>query len=398
MLSVPHIRGMTPTKVKAMIVLIDHQCAKFIRGYMTVYRIKHQFLSPATRIVLAHEKYTERPLCFKIWLPCENGVYSTSSKRKRISFLLEGLEFNRRFAPNVYLGVIEVRHTSLKRKEIRCGPIIKEPDKSMLKVSREYALVMEWLDRNWQMSNWLQENPDAIPTKLEFVAQKIAEMHRNLHTGTRAISFGTPESIKTKLNDNSALFIKAINRLASFKIETEQFLSIVPIMEHAHTELVPLFRQRQRKGHIKRCHGDLKLSNLWIRPAQNSEGQELLALDCVDFRASYCYIDTLSDFAMLVVDLELFLSKQTELKASSPHAALIQQFINTYLEATEEEVSIANLLMAYYVAEKSIVCAYMHILFQEKIVPSLCQLMMSNALKHADYLKALLHFSRLPIM
>lgn len=397
MLSVPHIRGMTPTKVKAMIVLIDHQCAKFIRGYMTVYRIKHQFLSPATRIVLAHEKYTDRPLCFKIWLPCENGVYSTSSKRKRISFLLEGLEFNRRFATDVYLGVVEVRHTSLKRKEIRCGPVIKEPDKSMLKVSREYALVMEWLDRNYQMSNWLQENPDAIPTKLEFVAQKIAEMHRNLHTGTRAISFGTSESIKTKLNDNSALFIKAINRLASFKIETEQFLSIVPIMDQAHTELVPLFRQRQRKGHIKRCHGDLKLSNLWIRPAQNSKGQELLALDCVDFRASYCYIDTLSDLAMLVIDLELFLLNHPILTTAWSHQTLIQHFIHTYFETSEEEDNLAHTVMAYYLAEKAMVCAFMYILFEANIDAKLCQLLMNNALAHIVYLQMVLNHSALPV-
>jgi aminoglycoside phosphotransferase family enzyme len=355
---------------------------------MTIYCIKHQFLSPATCIILAHEKFTSRPFCFKMWLPCENGVYSTGSKRKRINFLLDGLEFNRRFAPDVYLGVMEVRYRSTKRKEIRCGPLIKEPDKRILKVSREYALLMEWLDHNWEMNNWLQESPVTIPSKLKFVAQKIAEMHRNLYTGAKARFFGAPENIKSKLEENSELFLKALNRLGSFDIETEQFFSIIPLMEQAHSEFEPLFLLRQ--SHIKRCHGDLKLSNLWIRPAQNYQSHELLALDCIDFKESYCYIDTLSDLAMLVIDIEVFLLSHPNLTTIWPQNILVQHFTHTYLKATEEEVHLAHTLMAYYLLEKAMVCIYMYILFEVRIDAKLCRLMLDNALAHAENLQKLL--------
>lgn len=113
------------------------------------YRIEAQLSSPATRVLFIHHEQTGRRICLKLWQPCKNDLYDTEDLARCNDYLIEGLEFNRRFAPDVYLGVAPVlREIAL---QIQCGPLIERPERSKLEAGKRYALVMECLDGHWQL-------------------------------------------------------------------------------------------------------------------------------------------------------------------------------------------------------------------------------------------------------
>jgi aminoglycoside phosphotransferase family enzyme len=100
------------------------------------------------------------------------------------------------------------------------------------------------------------------------------------------------------------------------------------------------------------------LTNLWVRSFPVPYFQsKLLALDCIDFKPEFCYIDTLSDVAMLVVDLERLYPRETK---------LTKRFLHTYLSNMQENLKFVEPLLEYYLTEKAIVCSYVSILFDDQ--------------------------------
>jgi hypothetical protein len=43
-----------------------------------------QILSPATRIIFGRIEDTNRQICLKMWLPCNNGLYDTENAARRL--------------------------------------------------------------------------------------------------------------------------------------------------------------------------------------------------------------------------------------------------------------------------------------------------------------------------
>jgi aminoglycoside phosphotransferase family enzyme len=123
-------------------------------------------------------------------------------------------------------------------------------------------------------------------------------------------------------------------------------------------------------------------------------GIQLFAIDCVDFNPEFCHIDTLSDLAMLVVDLEMhFLTDW--LKAKSCACPLEQEgesltayFLDSYLREMQEDRNKWDTLLEYYMTEKSMICAYVSILYDER--PIIGKKYLEVAYIHAKRLEKML--------
>lgn len=356
------------------------------------YPIKGQIVSPATRVIYTHSMRTHRQICLKVWVPCKNEVYDTKDMTRCTSYLVEGLEFNRRFAQNVYLGIAPVK---LDKNTVQRGRLIRNPKKHKLKPGELYALVMIRLHEDWRLDHQL--TPEKLGTEkgVEFLAREVARMHKTL--GISPEDMGKPESILSKLTFNMELFNAALRQLAThpafihtdIKADLEKYREMSTLMSRASKNCVRYFQRRYENGRIKRCHGDLKASNLWVRPRKFCMFQEaepeLLALDCVDFNPEFCHIDTLSDIAMLAVDIEMRLTRSSGKSANSFSGyKLTRHFLNTYLRAVGENGKEVRPLLEYYMTEKAMVCAYMSILYDD--LPSLGLKYLDVALTHAQRL------------
>jgi aminoglycoside phosphotransferase family enzyme len=239
---------------------------------------------------------------------------------------------------------------------------------------------------------------------MQFLACEVANMHRGLRTSPK--ERGNAVAVAQKWCLNKELFYLSLDKLMLSQEEREKYSRIGSIMEAACKNCAHYFEQRHRGGHIKRCHGDLKAANLWVRSASltvrvEHNPKELLALDCVDFQPEFCHVDTLSDVAMLAVDIEMHLGRYTG-KCGDGFSSweLTEHFLKTYLRAVgqqkrhKESHQTIWTLLEYYMTEKALICAFMNILYDE--LPGQGKRYLDVALSHARRLQRIVTNSRLP--
>jgi predicted kinase len=95
---------------------------------------------------------------------------------------------------------------------------------------------------------------------------------------------------------------------------------------------------RKREGFIRECHGDLHLGNMaWV-------GDEPVIFDCIEFNDDLRWIDVMSEFAFLVMDLN-----------HRGSVVLARRALNAYLEAAGDYAGLR--VLPYYHAYRALVRA-----------------------------------------
>lgn len=359
-----------------------------------LYPIEYEIISTSTRVIFTRSKHNNQQICLKLWQLYDQNICNERLVKRNLQSLLEGFEFNRRVAPDVYLGVAPIE-ISDNKKSIRRGRLIEKPGKRKFKSNVEYALMMRSLEEEYRLDSHLKHNKLDIATKagMEFLAGEIALMHLQLNNSPN--DMGTSYQISSKLNINIELFHESLSNSVKSDQYIEKYRWITDVMVHACMTYAQNFEQRYKGKHIKRCHGDLKATNLWIYPKKSGFWslmkcpQQLIALDCIDFNPDFCHIDTLSDAAMLAIDLEMHLSDYLDQNFNTQCGQeFSNHFLNTYLEAIDENREASKPLLEYYMTEKAMVCAYVSILYDEK--PLIGKKYLEVASNHAQRLKNML--------
>jgi aminoglycoside phosphotransferase family enzyme len=353
---------------------------RFLQRYISdnpYYPFKYEIVQTTTRVIFTRSKRSGLQICLKFWRRTENEVCDERLIVRSDEYLIEGLEFNRKFAPGVYLGIATVI-VSNDNKHIQRGPLIEHPLKEQLMNSKRYALVMRTLNKSQKLDDQLKRKVD-----INFLAHEVARMHRHLEQPPDSHIYGRPDRIAAKLSLNNELFLDAMSEL--FSSGYKNYVWIGACLKDACDIYSALFESRCINGHIKRCHGDLKVTNLWVRSSPLSHFQpKLLALDCIDFKPEFCFIDTLSDVAMLVVDLERLYPQETE---------LAKRFLHSYLSDMQENLEFVEPLLEYYLTEKAIVCSYVSILFDDQ-QHKLGEKYLQIAWGHAQRLRKLVGYAK----
>jgi aminoglycoside phosphotransferase family enzyme len=362
------------------------------------YPIEEEIVSSTTRVIFTRRKQNRQPVCLKLW-QFEN-ICNPKLVIRDINYLLEGFEFNRRFAPSVYLGIapVDIEERPSQEKEIRRGKLIEEPQEQDFKSGVQYAIVMRRLDESQRLDHQLYFQKLSEQVDLAFLAKEVARMHKKLDNSS--IDKGTPASILTKLELNIQLFEECLQHLNESRDFIARYLWISELIATASARYGDLFQKRHDDHHIKRCHGDLKTTNLWIEPEKSylfgliKRPRQLFAIDCVDFNPEFCHIDTLSDLAMLVIDLEMhFWTDWLKAKSFSnvqeqEGESLTVYFLDCYLKEMQEDRDKWDPLLEYYMTEKSMVCAYVSILYDER--PLIGKKYLEVAYIHAQRLEKML--------
>src|SRR6266700_145165 len=364
------------------------------------YPIEYEIVLTTTRVIFTRSKRTVQPICLKLWQRSDDEVCNDRLVKRDEDYLIDGLVFNRkfaqfegpgfnwRFAKNVYLGIAPVT-LSKDTKKIRRGRLISMPEKSHLKPGVKYALIMRRLNPHWHLDYQLGQSKSSKRVSLDFLANEVARMHRQLEKSPA--KYGTHEGILAKLNLNCELFLEALGKLSNGKDNLRKYAWITELMIRACRAYGNLFRRRHQNGHIHRCHGDLKSTNIWMRPAKTiffglmKYPQQLLALDSIDFNPEFCHIDTLSDVAMLAVDIEMHFTNWTGAYKDLEYAQnFANVFLDRYLREMQEYSMDAWPLLRYYMTEKAMVCAYVSILYDGQ--PELGERYLDIAYVHAKQL------------
>jgi aminoglycoside phosphotransferase family enzyme len=384
-------------------ILFSHNLPKFVAPDPGTYTISDRILTYASKIFFIDGDLPEQRYCVKMWHPRDDRLYQTMDSLVRAKYLLEGFHFNNKHAPGVYVGIASVQlipeygESEDQASAIILLSVLTNPQESDLENGKEYALVMGRLDDNLQLCKLLQ-NTLANKEGMEVVARQIALMHQHLSKDpqdlTIACQIGSVAALSKKLDLNKSLFCEALTSLSLSKEEEDLYKEITSIISSAYIRYQSDFVQREKDQRIRRCHGDLKATNLWLYPQDKGMTDFLthkvclLALDCIDFSPNFCHIDTLSDVAMLAIDIEFYLTNIVEgVGDGLLEKTLATHFLEAYLKQAQEQETNVWHLLTYYMVEKAMIGMYGNILNDNHIEAGKRYLYL--AYTHAIHLRSL---------
>ncbi len=237
----------------------------------------------AVELIQTHISYLflTPELVYKIKKPVDFGFLDFTTLEKRLRFCTEEVRLNRRLAPRVYLGVVEVRDT-------KKGLVFEGDEGEVV----EYAVKM----RRLKPENILEEKirrGDVTTDEITRVARAIAAFHRGAEQGPRISAFGAPEVIEKNITEN---FSQTVG-FAGDLLGRAAFREIRAHAEGFLHEKRDLLLRRVEEGFIRDCHGDIHSEHISIN-------REIEIIDCIEFNERFRYADTISDAAFLSMDLD----------------------------------------------------------------------------------------------
>ena len=226
--------------------------------------------------------------------------YSTLARRK--FFLEEELRLNRRLAPSVYLGILPISHDEHGwQLGSDAQPV-------------EYVLVMRRLPER-RMLDYLLERGQVTPRMMAALAEILVPFHHEAARGQRKHAHGHLLSAQKIWQENLADLPPFVGRT----IDAESLAAIRAFGGRFLDEHAELMLRRAREGRTRELHGDLHCEHVCFAP----EGIQIF--DCVEFSPQLRRIDTASEVAFLLMDLEARGAKE-----------LGREFLRRYLELADD--------------------------------------------------------------
>ncbi len=195
---------------------------------------------------------------------------STATLRRRNA--AREVALNRRFAPDVYLGVVALDADP-------GGDVVVEmrrmPDE------RRLAVVAD-------------ESPADAQVWVERIAEVLARIHASAPTGAAIDRAGSPEFVR-ELWERS---LAEMRRFAPSVLDPGQLADVADEARRYLAGREALFHRRVADGRIRDGHGDLLADDVFCL----ADGPRIL--DCLEFDDELRYGDVVSDLGFLAMDLE----------------------------------------------------------------------------------------------
>lgn len=336
------------------------------------YNILSAQKSVPSWILFVQSQSSNGSLVIKLLSDYQDARYDLSSVEKRLYCQLEALKWNSKFSPGIYYGLASVRSLSVSQKSIILGPIVHhffggKPDGNV-----NYALVMRPLPPERRLDVLLMNAQSAasLQEHLLKIVRRIIQIHASTEplSYEESVQWGGYDQLRRKLELNLALADPILSNNEdkqymypdSFR---EAFISLKnKFLQHfSWNNYQVYFEQRIQGKHIKHCHGDLKAPNIWLEESSGCSEESVFILDAIDFNDMYCNIDTLRDFAMLIIDIQ----------TRTGNLDIGEELLDEYLQYTNQDDSISRLVAYYYLFEKAYICAAISLIYDAN--PELCK-------------------------
>ncbi len=218
---------------------------------------------------------------YKLKKPVNLGFLDFTSLERRRADCEEELRLNRRFSPDVYLGVVEVTEQD---GHYRVGGASG---------SGEPAVWMRRLPEAGMLPDMLARGE--VDTRLaRRIGRTLARLHANAETGADIDAYGSPSSVIANWHENFEQMDPFVGRTISSDLNTD-VRRYVDQFVRTHT---PLLERRVLEGHVRDGHGDLHAASICI------DAGRIRLFDSLQFAPRYRCADLASEVAFLGMDLE----------------------------------------------------------------------------------------------
>ncbi len=235
-----------------------------------VARVEH-IETHISHVLLAGE------FAYKLKKPLDLGFLDFSTLARRKHCCEEEIRLNARLAPGIYLGVVAITGTPGMPRIGGRGKAI------------EYAVKMRRFDQDCLLTR-----RPVTPELADRIAERVAAFHGSIPAAPADSAFGEPDAVLRPMAENFAQ-IRA-------RLQDADALARIGWLEtwtrRRHSELRPLITSRKQAGRVRECHGDMHRGNIALVDG------ELVIFDGIEFNPGLRWIDTVSELAFLVMDLE----------------------------------------------------------------------------------------------
>ncbi len=239
-------------------------------------------------VVQTHISYVfiAKPYVYKLKKPVDFGFLNFVSLEDRKFYTFEEYRLNSRISPEIYVGVVAIVKEGNSFRLVEDG---LHNDSDVV----AYCVKMKYIDDAYSLKNLLKQG---IGNQLlSLIAQKIYTFHKNADNTEGLQGFGGINEISKNTLENFDQIEKYIgvavskNDYTFMRTWTEDFIN-------KHQEF---FKNRNEQGFVRDCHGDLHCEHIYYKD------DSIIILDCIEFNKRFRYIDTISDIAFLLMDLDI---------------------------------------------------------------------------------------------
>jgi aminoglycoside phosphotransferase family enzyme/predicted kinase len=250
---------------------------------------------------------------YKLKKPVSAGFLDFSTRELRLADCQREVELNRRLAPDIYLGVADVR-----------GPDGEPVD---------HLVVMRRLPAERRLAALVRSGQD-VTHCLRQVAHVVAAFHSSAPRSAEISASATVEAVLGRWKDNFVEMMPFVGPV----LDPDTSSRVVELATRYLAGRRLLFDRRLAEGRACDGHGDLQADDVFCL----DDGPRIL--DCIEFDDRLRYADVLADVAFLAMDLE---------RLGADDAA--QTFLSGYRELSGE--TFASSLADHYWAYRALVRA-----------------------------------------
>ncbi|MEU8849542.1 AAA family ATPase [Streptomyces sp. NPDC048564] len=210
---------------------------------------------------------------FKLKKPLDLGFLDYSTVAARRAACEREVALNRRFAPDVYVGLGEIRSPDAEEAE----PLV----------------VMRRMPADRRLSRLVRERA-SVDDALRAVARHLAAWHAEAPRGRDVDEQGTRDALSSRWEASFA----QVRTLADDGCVPEGVAEVERLVRCYLAGRERLFDSRIEQGRVVDGHGDLLAQDIFCL----DDGPRVL--DCLEFDDNLRYVDGLDDAAFLAMDLE----------------------------------------------------------------------------------------------
>ena len=200
------------------------------------------------------------PYAYKVKKPVNLGFVDFSTLDARRHYCEEEMRLNRRFAPDLYLDVVEIRGSAEAPRIAGSGPLL------------DYAVRMHRFPQE-ALANSLLARGDLTSQLVTDFATYLAQFHHSLPPLQSAEPYGTPEAVLHNAIQN----FQQISSLLTEPNDPQALEALRSWNEREFFARSCEMRERYSAGMIRECHGDLHLGNIVLLNGK------LVPFDCIEF-------------------------------------------------------------------------------------------------------------------
>ena len=218
---------------------------------------------------------------YKVKKPFDFGFLDFTTLCRRRFYCEEEVRLNRRFAPDTYLDVAEIRRTSAGLRIGGHGETI------------EYAVHMRRLPQEAMLDSRLAASDPALPAEMERLGRRLAELHAQSPVCRETGGRRNLEVVRGNWRENFEQMLPFANTLLSSR--AHDFLRM--FVDRFLASNAALLLQREEEGFVRDGHGDLHAEHICLT-------EPIRIYDCIEFNRRFRIADIAADLAFILMDLD----------------------------------------------------------------------------------------------